>query len=180
MKTVIQVKLNIDNTQKQVLLDTMISFNKSCNFISAYAFKNRIFSKRKLQKAIYYDIREKYNLSAQLAIRAIDKVSSCYKATKNYKIKHIINHKSAVIYDSRVLTYSKEYSSISIWTLDGRIDIPISIYDKNKIQFFKGQADLVFRKNKFYLIQTLDIQEPELPIPNTYIGVGNRNCKDSN
>ena len=171
MKTVIQIKLNIDNQQKQALLDTMLSFNKACNYISAYAFEKQIFSKYKIQEQLYYDLKEKYHLSSQLLVRAIDKVVSSYKSTKNYKTLHIINPKSAVVYDSRILSYSEDYSTCSIWTVNGRLRLPISIYDKNKLQFFKGQADLVYKKNNFYLIQTLDIPEQEMYAPNAYIGV---------
>ena len=74
----------------------MLLFNKACNYISNYAFENKIFSKRKIQENIYYDIRRKYGLSSQITIRAIDKVVSSYKSSKNYKKLHIIHPKSAV------------------------------------------------------------------------------------
>lgn len=171
MKTVIQIKLNIDNQQKQALLDTMVLFNKACNYISAYAFEKQIFSKYKIQEQLYFELKEKYHLSSQLLVRAIDKVVSSYKSTKNFQTLHIINPKSAVVYDSRILTYSENYSDCSIWTVNGRLRLPLAIYDKNKIQFFKGQADLVLKKNKFYLIQTLDITEEQLYVPIAYLGV---------
>lgn len=171
MKLTLQIKLNIDNKQKQSLLETMLLFNKVCNLISAYAFNNKIYSKRKIQEAIYYEIKEKYPLSSQLIIRAIDKTVATYKIIEKRNKIHIISPKSAVVYDERVLSYSKDHSSLSLWTTNGRLKFPISIYDKTKIEQIQGQADLIYIKNKFYLFQTIEVPESPMTIPDAYIGV---------
>lgn len=64
----------------------MYQFNTACNWISDYAFKKQVFSKVKLQKAIYYELRDKFKLQAQFAIRAISRVADSYKVDK--KVQH--------------------------------------------------------------------------------------------
>lgn len=70
MKTTLQVKLLPSPEQHGLLLDTMHAFNAACTWIAEYAYKERCASKFVLQKALYQEIRQRFGLSAQLAIRA--------------------------------------------------------------------------------------------------------------
>ena len=79
----------------------MERFNDACNFVSEVAFEHRLPNKIKLQKLIYREVREKFGLSAQLAIRAIAKVVEVYKRDKNIKPK--FKSHGAVVYDQRIL-----------------------------------------------------------------------------
>ena len=80
------IKLLTTEDQKKSLLKSMYQ-SMRCNWISEYAFANTMFSKVKLQQAIYYELREKFNLPAQFAIRAISRVSESYKVDK--KVQHL-------------------------------------------------------------------------------------------
>ncbi|MFB3131634.1 MAG: RNA-guided endonuclease TnpB family protein, partial [Rhodothermales bacterium] len=79
----------------------METSNAACNAISDYAWSEKVFSKFKLQKAIYYDIKERFELTAQVVVRGLGKVADTYKADK--KRKHEFRKRGAVIYDSRIL-----------------------------------------------------------------------------
>ena len=46
------------------------------NYVAEKAFELKLANKYELQKLLYKDIREKFKLSAQLAIRSISKVQA--------------------------------------------------------------------------------------------------------
>ena len=56
-------------------------------------------NKYELQKILYQEIREKFNLSAQFAIRAISKVVEAYKKDKT--IKPVFRELGAIQCDKR-------------------------------------------------------------------------------
>ena len=74
MQLALKVKILPTNVQKDLLRRMMVRFNEACNYIADIAFANRCTNKIALQKIVYYDVRERFQLSAQLTIRAIAKV----------------------------------------------------------------------------------------------------------
>ena len=170
MKTTLQIKLLPSPEQHQALTHTMLAFNDACTWIAAYAFSEQMFSKFKLQKAIYYEIRGRFNLSAQLAIRAIGKVVESYKRDKRRCIS--FQPHGAVVYDERILSFQGlEFASLT--TLDGRVAVPMQMGDYQRVQFHrgKGQADLVLKDGQFYLLVTMETPEEPPMDPERLIGV---------
>lgn len=82
MKLTAKIKLKPNSTQAAVLLATLETANAACNAISQAAWDNRTFGRTKLHKLTYYDIRERFNLSAQATVRCIGKVVDSYKLDK--------------------------------------------------------------------------------------------------
>ena len=168
----LKIKLQTDMTQHNSLLATMKRFNDACNHISRIAHERKVFSKFKLQKACYYEVRELFEMPAQLTIRAISKVSDSYKTDK--KTVHIFKATGAVVYDERILSYKKQ-GTASLLTLEGRIVVPM-IYGKYHQQILsgkniRGQADLILQNGIFYLMLAVDLPE-NLPVePTDFIGV---------
>jgi len=103
MYLTLKIKLAPDQQQHQALLKTMHTFNKACNDIAETVFKHQCANKINLQKLVYYDIRERYGLSAQMTIRAIAKVVEAYKCDK--RIKPVFKLSGAMIYDQRILSW---------------------------------------------------------------------------
>lgn len=154
------------------LFETMKRFNEACNFISEIAFENKTFSKIKLQKLCYNEIREQFNLSSQMTVRAIGKVTESYKADK--KILHTFRDTGAMVYDERILSF-KGLELASILTLDGRIEVPmvISSYHQGLMcgNRVRGQADLILQDRTFYLLLVTEVPESAPFTPNGVIGV---------
>jgi putative transposase len=69
-----------------------------------------------LHKLTYSLIREKYGLSAQVAVVVIAKVADAYKLDK--RAMHVFLKDGSIAFDDRILRYGQDY--VSIWTLDGR------------------------------------------------------------
>ena len=80
----LQIKLLPDDDQKQAIIDTLVKFNSACNFVSKVAFEKKLYNKVFLQRIVYRDIREKFDLASQLAIRVTAKVVETYKADKDH------------------------------------------------------------------------------------------------
>lgn len=158
MKQTLLAKLLPTPEQAQALSDTMKAFNEACNEIAETAFQNRTANKVNLQKVVYYNIRRKYGLSAQLTIRAISKVAEAYKRDKN--VKPTFRKDGAIVYDQRILSW-KGIDRVSILTLKGRELIPVrfGVYQQEKLGRIRGQADLIVRERVFYLGVVVDVPE---------------------
>ena len=170
MKTILQIKLKPSDEQKTILLASMKRFNEACDYISAIAFKEKCFSKFSLHKIVYYDVKEKFGLTAQAVIRAIGKTVDSYKLHK--KVQHSFRSTGAVVYDQRIMAF-RGVDRVSLWTLEGRQVIPIVYGEYQKAKWFqrKGQADLVYKKGEFYLLVSVETEELPPIDPKGYIGV---------
>ncbi|HEU5440447.1 MAG TPA: RNA-guided endonuclease TnpB family protein [Ktedonobacterales bacterium] len=159
MKQTLLVKLAPTSEQHAALLRTLEAFNAACNAIAAVAFQERMASKIDLQKLVYYDIRRDFGLAAQMAIRAIAKVSEAYKRDRS-KQPHFRPH-GAMVYDERILSFPR-IDRASLLTLDGRVEVPFRFgaYAEGMLARKRGQADLLYRNNTFFLAITVDAPEP--------------------
>ena len=170
MLLTVKVKLHPTEDQHQKLLRTMERFNEACNYISEFAWRNKVFNKVDLQKNLYYDIRGTFSLSSQMVIRAIGKVSESYLADRSGY--HEFRPHGAIIYDQRILAI-KTPDTCSILTLDGREMVSMSYgrYQPLDLKRVKGQADLALIKNQFYLLIVVDVPEEPQIEPEEIIGV---------
>ena len=159
MLLTVKAKLNPTDEQHSALLATMERFNEACNYVSSTSFNEQSFGKRTLQKQHYRYIRDTYGLSAQLAVRAIAKVSESYKGKGHRQELHTFRPHSAVVYDQRILSF-KSLDSVSILTLEGRQLIPFSIGDYAQLEQrrVRGQADLILQKGTFYLCVVVEVE----------------------
>lgn len=98
MQLKLMVKLQPNPTQAQVLRETMERFNTACNAIADVAFWERTASQVKLHHLVYYDIRQQFGLSAQMAVRAIGKVAEAYKRDK--RIQPQFRAHGAIVYET--------------------------------------------------------------------------------
>lgn len=170
MKLTQLLKLQPTEEQTKLLLETMERFNTACNYVSQIAFNEHTASQVKLHHLAYYDVRSKFGLSAQMAVRVIGKVAESYKADKKHM--HVFKPHGAIVYDQRILTF-KFPDSVSILTLEGRQTIPFLFknYRQLDLRRTRGQADLVYRDGEFYLAVCVDVPEPPTDEPTGWLGV---------
>jgi putative transposase len=100
----LQVRLETDDSEKELLLETMRQYNSAVNYVAEKAFNMKISNKYALQKLFYCEIRERFHLNAQLAIRAISKVVEVYKRDKSKQPRFRMN--GAIQYDQRNLSWN--------------------------------------------------------------------------
>ena len=170
MNLTLKLKLQTSKEQEQQLLETMEVFNEACNYVSDIAWAEQTLGQINLHKLWYYDIREKFNLSSQMAIRVIGKVSDSYKTDKKHF--HKFKPHGAITYDQRIWKF-KQADTINIKTLVDRIDIPFIFGEYRELdqRRVRGQADLVYRDGIFYFYICVGIPEPPIGRPKDIIGV---------
>lgn len=166
----IKLKLQTTDEQKKQLLETMEAFNAACNYISDIAYEKQVTGQIGLHKLCYYDVREKFGLSAQMAIRAIGKVKEVYKRDKNKH--HFFKEHGAVVYDHRIWKF-KQADIVNLKTLIERIDIPFVFGEYRTIDLkrVRGQADLIYRDGVFYFYICVEVPEPPQGEPDDYLGI---------
>lgn len=167
MKLTLKIKLLPSETQKAKLLATLKEANAACNAISEAAWSNRVFNQFKIHGLVYETIRRDFDLSAQVVVRCISKVCDAYKLDK--KAQRFFREHGSIAYDSRILTYKG--STASIWVIGGREKIPFVCHNPKYLPYIKGEADLVFKKGKFYLFQTIEAPEEDVLDVEDFIGV---------
>lgn len=170
VKLTLVVKLAPDAAQHTALLRTLEAFNAACNYAADVAFTNHTANKFHLQKIVYRDLRDRFGLSAQMAIRAISKVVDAYK--RDRKIKPTFAEHGAMVFDDRIYSF-KGVDRLSLLTLDGRIVVPLLFgpYQAERLGLKRGQADLLYRDGTFYLAVSVDMPEPDPSEPQGFLGV---------
>ena len=171
MKLVAQIKLLPASEQLDALKSTLFSANAACNYVSEQAWQTKTFKQYDLHRLCYKDIRTRFGLSAQVAVRVISKVTDSYKLDK--RSKRTFRPTGSIAYDDRILSWDLSGSMVSIWTTAGRIHIPFVCGSKQKalLRSRMGETDLSLRKGKFYLSATCDIEEPTLIKTSDALGV---------
>src|SRR5262249_10700668 len=124
-----------------------------------------------LQQLFYYELREKFGLSAQMAALCIRHVGGTYSRDKS--IKPVFKKYAAMPYDSRIMSF-KGADRASLLTLKGREIVPFMMgkYQQERFSLAKGKSDLFRRKDgKWFLLVTADLPD-KAPAPVTeFIGV---------
>ena len=113
VKTTLKIKLLPSPEQHAALLATMERFNAACDFIAEVAFQNQLASKFRLQKIVYYEVKERFGLTAQIVIRAIAKVVDAYK--RDTSIRCSFKPHGAIVYDERVMSF-RGLDAVNLWT----------------------------------------------------------------
>lgn len=82
MKLTLQLQLLPDADQKPVLLDTRERFNAAALYVAKVGFEAGVFSPPSLHGRCYREIRARFGLSAQMAVRAIGKTVEVFARDK--------------------------------------------------------------------------------------------------
>mgnify|MGYP002413245515 CR=1 FL=1 len=166
-----QLKLQPTPEQYALLKQTLEAANAACNFASERAWESKTFGQFALQKLCYHDVRQRFRVGADCAVRVFAKVADAYKLDK--KRLRTFRPLAAFPFNDRMVTYKLMPQTVSIWTMGGRQKMPFVCGQHQLIllQGLRGECDLVYRKGVFYLYQTCDVEEsPEID-PDHFLGI---------
>ncbi|HTX51807.1 MAG TPA: transposase [Candidatus Baltobacteraceae bacterium] len=171
MKLTAQVKLQPTPDQRVLLDRTLRAANAACTFASRVAWESKTFRQFALHKRVYREIRTRFHLSAQLAIRVIAKVADAYKAGRTGE--RTFRPRGSFPYDVRILSWKVAERTVSIWTLGGRQVIPFVCGERQQawLDSQQGETDLVSRDGAFYLLATCVVAEVPAIRPTDVLGV---------
>jgi len=161
MNLTAKIKLLPTPEQVDSLKRTLETANAACNYISGIAWEKETFRQFSLHHLVYYDVRERFGLSAQMTERCISKVADGYKLDR--KRERNFRKRGAIAYDSRILSWKLEKGTVSIWTMDGRQRIAFAAGDRQRelMGSQKGESDLALVDGAFYLLATCEVETPE-------------------
>ncbi len=167
----LQVRLLPDAEQVAKLEATMRAFNEAADWLAGEAFSLRCANKIALQKTHYAQLRERFGLSAQMAVRCIAQTCEAYKRDKD--IRPRFRPFASVPYDQRLMSF-KGVDRVSLLTMEGRIIVPfiMGAYQRERFTAAKGQCDLVRRRDGlWFLLVCIDLPEKaRLPVSD-FVGV---------
>ena len=163
------MKLLPSEAQRTALLATMGRVNGACGFASGVAWKAKSFRQFDLHKLVYRDLRDRFGLSAQVAVRAIAKVANAYKV--DHDTQREFRPRGGICYDWKILSWKGE--SVSIWTLVGRERIPFVCgeHQRKQLEGKRGETDLLYRDGEFYLSVSVKVAEQAPTAPTAWLGV---------
>ena len=88
MKLTLQTQLLPTPKDAAKLMTTVERFNVAATWLAGVAFEQGIANKFELQKLCYAELRERFSLSSQMAIRCIAQVVEAYKRDKDKRPKY--------------------------------------------------------------------------------------------
>lgn len=160
MKLVANIKLTPTPQQHTALLKTLETANAACTWLSGQAWSSKTFGQFKLHALAYAACRERFGLSAQMAVRCIAKVADAYKL--DTKTRRRFKRYAAQPYDDRIFRFRSD-SEISIWTMEGRQTIAYQCGERQRalLAFRKGEVDLMYISSQWYIACVCDVPDPE-------------------
>jgi IS605 OrfB family transposase len=171
VKLALQTKL-LPTPEHVVLLEaTMRAFNAAADWLAGEAFARKTANKIALQKLFYRDLRERFGLSAQMAVRCIAQVCEAYKRDKTKRPR--FRPFASIPYDQRLMSF-KGLDRVSLLTLSGRLLVPFIMgrYQTERFTAAKRQCDLVRRKDgKWFLLVTVDFPDGTKTPTTDFLGV---------
>jgi putative transposase len=171
MKLTLQLQLLPDQEAASKLEAAIERFNAAANWLAEEAFAGRSASKIDLQRTHYRGLRDRFGLSAQMAVRCIARVCEAYKRDKS--IRPRFRKYAAMPFDQRMMSF-KGIDRVSLLTLAGRVVVSFIMgkYQAERFTRAVGQCDLMRRKDgKWFLLCVVDLPEGS-PVPaSDFIGV---------
>lgn len=154
----ISCKLQVAPYQVVHLNTTMKAFADACNFVADYGRKNKVSRQFALHKACYRDVRMRFGLSANLAVRAIARVAPrlAKAKTRNSTFKP-----TSIDYDARIFSFRETDWTVSLTLLNSRERFGLDIGEWQR-KTLKGQSPtsaILCKKGKDYFID-IQVKEP--------------------
>lgn len=158
-------KLNPNSRQVSKINATLKAFAGACNYINE-VIDTRIVNNVRIQTLVYNDIRTKFGLSANLAIRAINRVAGNRKIAKkeNQPVQYF--KPTSVDYDARIFSFRERDWTASLTLIGGRerFNLHVDNYQVSKLQGQKPTSAILsqLRDGNYTLNIQVQSDPPEL------------------
>jgi putative transposase len=167
MEQVLTIVCKLQPTKEQIsqVEDTLVGFANACNHINS-TIDPKLTNAVRIQTLIYYAVRELFGLSANLAVRAIARVSANRKAAKQKKSLVKDFKPTSIDYDARIFDFREKDWTASVTLIGGRQHIKMDAgnYQRGKLKDKKPtSATLCKHKDGNYYIHIQvkdDVPEP--------------------
>lgn len=172
MELTLQLKLLPTDDQATALRATMARFHEACTWLAEQAFAQQCANKLTLQRLYYHELRSRFALPSQMAVRCLARVAGTYRRDKT--ICPTFRSDAAMPYDQRIMRCDG-LDHVSLLTLQGRVLVSFLIgpYHRQRFDAYEPrQCHLVVREDGQWFLLVI-VQVPEgTPIPPTdFLGV---------
>jgi IS605 OrfB family transposase len=200
VKQVVKVRILATEDQAAALAATLRTCNEAASWLSTAMHAVGQRGKHDVQKRFYTDLKRKFGLSAQPAIRVIGKVGDAYATLKanidagNYgppgspkrnKVAATpvgFRADAAQPFDARCLSWQipdavgVREATVSIWTTAGRLKGVRVLAAPHELVLLRtrpiGETDLICRDGKWFLHATVEaLEAPQNEPVNGFLGV---------
>lgn len=173
------LKLLTSPEQAQRLTALADAFSRACSEIVPVVVANRMWNRVALHHLSYYPVRELLPaLGSQMVCQAVHRVADAYKTlkanggiVKDKPIPIVTFTPTSIHYDKR--TYRLLSDAVSLFTLDGRILVPLA-YGRHQANLLASgtakDARVIVRKGVWYFNLCLDIPDTA-PVSGGAMGV---------
>ena len=103
MKLTLQLKLLPTPDQHTALLETMHAFNAAASHAARVGFEAGVFTQLSIHRRCYRELRDRFGLSSQMAVRAIGKAVEVFK--RNRTVCPVFRADGAMTYDYHLLAW---------------------------------------------------------------------------
>ncbi|KYC42691.1 transposase [Scytonema hofmannii PCC 7110] len=176
MEQVLTLVCKLQPTPNQVMKfeGVLHAFADACNYTNEVV-KPQITSKATIQNIVYEDLRAKFGMSANLAVRACARVGA-NRLTAKKKGKPVKLFKpTSVDYDARIFAFREKDWTVSLTTTQGREHIKIDAgnYQRGKLKGRKPTSAQLckHRDGQYYIHIQLKDEVPDPQTTKTVIGV---------
>ncbi len=171
MKLVAAVKLLPTTDQAKCLRATLARCNEAATWLAATGHAADTWRQYDMHKMAYAEMRTRFGLTAQAVVRTIAKVADAFKI--NRTVAPVFRRDAAQPYDDRILRFVQAGAAVSLWTLEGRMVLPVVMgeHQKRLMAFRKGEVDLCLVRGKWFLAATCDVPETEEFQAEDWLGV---------
>jgi len=179
------IRLDVSSEQAAALTALQAAYADACNRLVPIVMAHRCWNRVDLHHLAYARLRKETPLGAQMVCNAIFSVCKAYKAQKELgRIKKdepvpvVHFDRASVHFDKR--TYAIKGERLSLYTLSGRIVVPMVLGEHQRRIMASGkakEAELVCRKGRWYfnLVVESEDSEPIASGPVMGVDVGENN-----
>jgi putative transposase len=172
-----KIQIYVPRADAENLKITVITYRRTCNWLSEKVFHTKELNQSKLNNLYYYEIRDTFGLKSQMAQSAMKTVIARYKSTKSNGHPWTQIEFKRPEYD---LVWNRDYSLhqdlFSVNTLGGRLKF---MFEKKAMKrYFDatwkfGTAKLIHKSDKWFLHipMTKDFAELDLASVTHVVGV---------
>jgi putative transposase len=200
VKQVVKVRVLPNEPQAASLTATLRICNEAATWLSAAMHAQRVRRKHDVQKRFYAELKQRFGLSAQPAIRVIGKVANAYAALNanidagnhgppgSERRKKVASTpigfraEAAQPFDARCLSWQipekvgGREATVSIRTTAGRLKGIRVLAAPHDLVLLRtrpiGESDLIYRDGKWFLHATIETSEAPLAEPvSGFLGV---------
>lgn len=173
------IRLDVTAEQSASLAALRAAYADTCNRLVPIVREHRLWNRVALHNLAYSMLRSATPLGSQMCCNAIFSVCKAYRAQKalgrirkDRPVPEIRFDRASVHFDKR--TYTIKDETVSLYTLDGRIVVPMRMGEHQRRLLSSGkpkEAELVLRKGVWYFNLVVETQDADSVTSGPVVGV---------